>query len=121
VGPLFKSVFSRVLPAERKPRAPKQLPSAVLPECSATRFPLGQVRIAPEAEDVLSPDEVRRALSRHAMTDWGRVPDGIAAMNDQALQTGGRLGSAYRSESRVGFWVITEADRATTTVYLEEW
>ena len=121
MGLLFKSTFSRILPAERNPRVPKELPSAVVPEPAATRFPLGQVRIAPDAEDLLSPDDVRRALSRHAMTDWGHVTDGVNAMNAQALRTGGRLRSVYRAETGVGFWVITEADRATTTVYLEEW
>jgi hypothetical protein len=91
------------------------------PDLAETRFSLGHVRLTPEAEDVLSPEDVRHALSRHAMTDWGHVTDGVKAMNARALRTGGRLRSVYRSEARVGFWVITEADRSATTVYLEEW
>lgn len=42
------------------------------------------------------------------------------AANDRALQEGARILSAYRATNEITFWIITEADRAATTVRLPE-
>jgi len=58
------------------------------------------------------------AFQRHLQCDWGDVTDKRA--NVQALQTGGRLLSAYHSSEGQEFWIITEADRSATTILLPE-
>jgi len=40
--------------------------------------------------------------------------------NDDALETGCRLLSAYQDRHGVKFWIITEWDRSVTTVLLPE-
>jgi hypothetical protein len=60
------------------------------------------------------------ALRRHASCDWGELCAEDKASNDQALQYGGRLMSAYRTPTGVKFWIITEADRSATTTLLPE-
>ncbi len=42
------------------------------------------------------------------------------AFNDEALITGTRLMSAYTTTNGTKIWVITEADRSTTTSLLPE-
>ena len=60
-------------------------------------------------------------LARHATGDWGELDDEDQATNDWAVVFGGeRLLSEYRLVDRTRIWVITEADRSTTTVLLPE-
>ena len=40
--------------------------------------------------------------------------------NESALWDGGKLFSAYHDRKGVRFWIITEADRNTTTVLLPD-
>jgi len=84
-----------------------------------TRFPLGQMAVTGTASARLSTEEVLTCLRRHASGDWGDLCPEDALANDQALQRGGRLFSAYgQGESR--FWIITEADRSVTTVLMPD-
>jgi hypothetical protein len=85
----------------------------------AARFPLGQLAITANASVRLSTEEVWTALARHAAGDWGDLcPEDMLA-NDNALDEGDRLFSAYGQGER-RLWVITEADRSVTTVLLPE-
>ena len=85
----------------------------------AVRFPLGQVAITANASLRLSTEEVMTALSRHASGDWGDLCPEDTLANDDALNQGGRLFSAYgQGEER--FWIISEADRSVTTILLPE-
>lgn len=56
-------------------------------------------------------------LARHQDGDWGEVDDHDRAVNESALKTGARLLSAYMVEGE-RIWLITEADRAETTILL---
>jgi hypothetical protein len=85
----------------------------------ATRFPLGQVAISANASLRLSTEEVIAALRRHGTGDWGDLCPEDALANDTALDSGGRLFSAY-GQGETRFWIITEADRSVTTVLLPE-
>ena len=85
-----------------------------------TRFPLGQLAITGNASLRLSTEEVLTALRRHAAGDWGNVDSHDKAANDAALEQGLRLLSSYTTESNVRFWIITEADRSSTTILLPE-
>jgi hypothetical protein len=83
------------------------------------RFTLGQVAITANASLRLSTEEVMAALCRHASGDWGDLCPEDTLANDQALQEGDRVLSAYgQGEQR--FWLITEADRSITTVLLPD-
>ena len=82
--------------------------------------PLGQTVATPAALGVLSRTDIVTAFRRHAAGDWGEVDDEDRAANDDALTSGERLLSVYRSANGTAFWVVTEADRSVTTVLLPE-
>lgn len=85
----------------------------------ANRFPLGQVVTTANASLRLSTEEVLTALARHASGDWGDLCPEDALANNDALDQGGRLFSAY-GQGETRFWIITEEDRSVTTVLLPE-
>lgn len=62
---------------------------------------------------------VRSLLGRHKNGDWGNVCDEDKKLNDAALKTGCRLLSAYEIDGRK-IWIITEADRSSTTILFPE-
>jgi hypothetical protein len=64
--------------------------------------------------------DILDAFERHKIGDWGDVCAEDKAANETALQIGGRLFSAYHDSKGVKFWIITEADRNSTTVLLPE-
>ncbi|MEM7387300.1 MAG: type I restriction endonuclease subunit M [Verrucomicrobiota bacterium] len=61
-----------------------------------------------------------KALARHERGDWGEVCTEDRAENEEALRRGGRLLSVYRTEEGTRFYIITEADRSSTTVLLPD-
>ncbi|MDD5356581.1 MAG: hypothetical protein PHS53_00320 [Candidatus Pacebacteria bacterium] len=81
---------------------------------------LGQVVITAAANAVLSPEEVLRAISRHAYGDWGDLDAEDRSANKRALVNGERIVSIYHSMKRTKFYVITEWNRMYTTVLLPE-
>ena len=86
---------------------------------SQMKFQLGQVVITPTALEKLKSDDILNALNRHIVGDWGELDEEDRQTNDEALQSGSRLLSAYRSGG-TKFWIITEASREVTTVLLPE-
>ncbi len=87
-----------------------------------TKFPLGQTVVTPGALKVMlsSGESPSKFLARHANGDWGDVCAEDKAFNDEALITGSRLMSAYTTANGTKIWIITEADRSTTTILLPE-
>ncbi len=81
-------------------------------------FNLGQAVITPSARDNLHPEDVLSALRRHAARDWGDCSLDDWEANDQALRDDSRIFSVYHDRTGTKFWIITEADRSTTTVLL---
>ncbi|WP_348637068.1 hypothetical protein [Methylomonas sp. UP202] len=85
-------------------------------------FSLGTAVATPGAialleETLLDPGHL---LSRHACGDWGDLCAEDRALNDAALEQGGRLMSVYRISEQDTVWVITEADHSVTTVLLPD-
>ncbi len=85
-------------------------------------FPLGQIVATPGALSIIeeagqSPLEF---LIRHVRNDWGEVCTDDWALNDEALVSGDRLLSAYRTSKGERLWIITEANRAATTFLLPD-
>jgi len=81
---------------------------------------LGQLVATQNAASCLSTSDVSEAIRRHATGDWGIVSDEDRAENELSLLEGFRLLSVYVSSTGVTFWIITEADRSSTTVLLPE-
>lgn len=81
---------------------------------------LGQLLITPGAQNAIATQEVIAALKRHATGDYGEVSDFDKEANDEALETGDRILSAYVSSKDIRFWIITEGDRSCTTILLPE-
>ena len=91
-------------------------------------FVTGQIVGTPGALKACSRDYMMACLARHARGDWGLVSKDDAARNDAAVKEDLRILSAYPLDPEKpceGFgsntlWIITEADRSTTTVLLPD-
>jgi len=59
-------------------------------------------------------------LIRHLSGDWGDMCAEDIAENERSLQHGYRLMSVYYLSDKTKIWVITEADRSSTTILLPE-
>jgi hypothetical protein len=59
-------------------------------------------------------------LTRHAAGDWGEVPPEDHEENEFSLRNELRIISVYTLGSGVRIWIITEADRSSTTILLPE-
>ena len=99
------------------PREPLRLPPA--PEM----FDLGRVVGTPGAVVALIENDVdaTELVTRHALGFWGDLEPEDRAANELALEQGGRIFSAYKlATTGAKVWVITEADRSSTTLLLPE-
>ena len=67
----------------------------------------------------LPPEDVAEALRRHSRGDWGEL-DQVDRELDERLETTGPIASIYTASNGIKFYVLTEADRTTTTVLLPE-
>jgi hypothetical protein len=81
-------------------------------------FPAGRIVTTPGALALLerankTPTEF---LSRHLRGDWGDLCPEDKTENELSLKHGFRLVTSYRVTENENLWVITEADRATTTI-----
>ncbi|MEI7535098.1 MAG: hypothetical protein WCK57_12080 [Verrucomicrobiae bacterium] len=83
-------------------------------------FPLGNVVITPNALGQLTPADIQLGLQRHQAGDWGELGEEDWQENDQALRTGLRLLSSYRSSGGATFWIISEASREVTTLLMPD-
>ena len=89
-------------------------------QSTITRFALGQTFITPGAEEALqiAGQTATEFLRRHMSGDWGDLSDEDVKENELSLKKGFRLLSAYQTEKGQKLWIITEADRSTTTILL---
>ena len=61
------------------------------------------------------------SLERYKNCDWGDLDEEDKMMNGEALKCGDRLLAAYKNaEKEWKIWIITEADRKTTTILFPE-
>lgn len=84
-------------------------------------FSLGQIVATPGALELLERGAVNAAwlLQRHQHGDWGTVPPEDAEENELSVANGVRILSSYPvADERI--WIITEADRSSTTLLLPE-
>lgn len=91
------------------------------PRSRTISFFLGQIVATPSALDLLDRAAVNAAelLQRHQSGDWGNIPSEDAEENDRSVVNGYRILSSYPvGDERI--WIITEADRSSTTLLLPE-
>jgi hypothetical protein len=83
-------------------------------------FDLGRLVATPAAIESVPAVDITEGLARHLNGDWGDLDMEDQRANKRALETGGRILSAYTSKSGVKFWISTCAERFVTTVLLPE-
>jgi len=84
------------------------------------RFALGDLFCTPGVQQAIPSQELSVALKRHLSGDWGELGPEDKQANDRSLEVGARLLSSYRSASGKKFWIITEANRSSTTLLFPE-
>lgn len=84
------------------------------------RFALGSLFATPGALTALQAagKEPAEFLARHECGDWGTVCDEDRAENELSVERGFRIMSVYRLNDDVKIWIITEADRSSSTILL---
>jgi hypothetical protein len=63
-------------------------------------------------------EDLNSYLVRHANGDWGEVDEHDRKANEYAVKHGLRVLSVYRLCTGARIWIITEADRSSTTILL---
>ena len=89
---------------------------------SGIKFEPGQIVATPGALEAFraSGEEPLPFLQRHLAGDWGELEEQDRRENELSLEHGWRILSAYRLSNGTRFWIITEADRSSTTFLLPE-
>ena len=84
------------------------------------RFQLGNIYLTVGARETLkeSNQTATEFLAKHQSGDWGEVCESDAKENEFSLKEGYRILSSYRTGLGTRIWIITEADRSSTTVLL---
>jgi hypothetical protein len=89
------------------------------------KLTLGQIVATPAALEAIEASGQKPAdfLRRHANKDWGDLDDEDKRLNDEAINDGSRVLSAYHTSNGTKIWIITEAEddrsqRAATTILL---
>ena len=82
----------------------------------STRVALGQIIIAPDAQEQLESAEVRTALRRHARGDWGEASPDEVADNERGVRDGEGVLSIFRDHRDARFCVMTNGRRSATLV-----
>ena len=82
------------------------------------QFQPGQLLATPGAIEKAQNDMELLAMlvSRHVNGDFGDMDDEDIETNKRAIKHGGRIMSSYKLFGDGTLWVITEADRMTTTI-----
>jgi hypothetical protein len=85
-------------------------------------FPLGQIFMTVGAREALEEANQQpfEFLSHHQTGDWGIVGKEDWQENDFSVKAGFRILSAYKTAREVKIWIITEADRSSSTILLPE-
>ena len=85
-------------------------------------FPLGRIVATPGSLRALECANQSAALflARHAAGDWGELDAEDSRENEYSLAHGFRLLSSYTTALEDKLWIITEADRSSTTLLLPD-
>lgn len=83
-------------------------------------FEVGQVVATPGALNTMTELDISplALIHRHVTGDWGDLGAEDQQQNLLAIRSGVRIFSSYKLRSSVKIWIITEADRSSTTLLL---
>jgi len=83
-------------------------------------FSLGNIYLTVGAQEELeeSNQTANEFLARHQKGDYGLVCEDDRRENELSVKEGFRILSSYKTNADVKIWVITEADRSSTTILL---
>jgi ribosomal protein L39E len=83
-------------------------------------FPLGNVYLTVGAREALEESNQlpKEFLLKHQKGEWGIICEDDKKENELSVKEGFRILSAYKTNRDVKIWVITEADRNSTTILL---
>jgi len=89
---------------------------------TSTGFALGNMYITPGAIEALARanQSAQEFLERHQRGDFGELDEHDRHENEFSINHGFRILSAYRTAKDMRLWIITEADRSSTTILLPE-
>ena len=89
---------------------------------STPMFSLGQVVATPGALSAMTELNIvpLDLIHRHNTGDWGDLGAEDQQQNLLALRSGLRIFSSYKISASVKIWIITEADRSSTTLLLPD-
>lgn len=90
------------------------------PTASKALFELGQIVGTAGALQALdqADQQALDLIARHVTGDWGDVCEEDRNENEFSVPNGLRILSAYTLETGIKVWLITEADRSSTTILL---
>ncbi|WP_426115981.1 hypothetical protein [Massilia sp. PWRC2] len=93
-----------------------------LPTTPKPLFALGQVVATPGALHAMTELDFSplALIHRHATGDWGDLGADDQQQNLVAIRSGLRVFSSYKIGASVKIWIITEADRSSTTLLLPD-
>lgn len=96
--------------SKRPPAKPKPL------------FALGQVVATPGAFKTMTELDIAplELIHRHVAGDWGDLGAEDRQQNLIAIRSGLRIFSSYKIGATTKIWIITEADRSSTTLLLPD-
>ena len=83
-------------------------------------FTLGQLVATPGALEAFERNQQTplEFIKRHVNHDWGDLDDHDKQENDFSVAHRLRILSAYQLKDATRIWIITEADRSSTTILL---
>jgi hypothetical protein len=78
-------------------------------------FELGRLLVTPAALQIIreSGQALDEFLNRHIQGDWGHLFEEDKRQNDQAVWTGGRIVSVYRTDNGAKIRIVTDATDKT--------
>lgn len=80
------------------------------------QFTLGSLVATPGALRAMNGSSLWPYIKRHASGDWGDVCPEDKKENEFSVEHGFRIMSVYTIPGGGNIWIITEADRSSTTV-----
>ena len=88
----------------------------------ASKFTLGSLYSTPGALSALveAKQDALMFIKRHINGDWGDMCASDCKANDHAVVQGERIFSSYTLATGGKLWIITGADRASTTLLLPD-
>jgi hypothetical protein len=91
-------------------------------EIAKPKFRLGKLVATPGVLDELTEagQTPMKFVSRHVVGEWGDCNEHDRQANEDALRSGERLFSVYRTSMDTNIWVIAETGRTSTCVLLPE-